>query len=249
MKNAVAVVLQRGAATGLHRKTMPARAPACGKRAEKLAREPKKAPPEISAVVRISASPGGGVTPPGPFGAPRPALIFAEGTVTQTCQPAPELASDWFQQHYTWLARRMGGKTGCRFGAEDIASEAFAQLLQRPGWQDTREPRALLTTIAQRLLYDIWRRRDLEEAYVAWAATQPQATLPSPEDRALILETLTTIDRMLDGLSAKARTAFLYSQLDGLTYPEIAQRLQVSVRMVQKYMTQAMRLCYLADLS
>jgi RNA polymerase sigma-70 factor (ECF subfamily) len=143
----------------------------------------------------------------------------------------------------------MGCKTGCRFGAEDIAAEAFAQLLQRPGWQDTREPRALLTTIAQRLLYDTWRRRDLEEAYMAWAATQPQATLPSPEERALILETLTSIDRVLDGLAPKARRAFLYSQLDGLTYPEIAERLQVSVRMVQKYMTQAMRLCYLAEAS
>ena len=169
--------------------------------------------------------------------------------MTQTCQPVTELASDWFRQHYAWLARRMGCKTGCRFGAEDIAAEAFAQLLQRPGWQDTREPRALLTTIAQRLLYDIWRRRDLEEAYMAWAATQPQATLPSPEERALILETLTSIDRVLDGLPPKARSAFLYSQLDGLTYPEIAERLQVSVRMVQKYMTQSLRLCYLAESS
>jgi len=169
--------------------------------------------------------------------------------VTQACEPANALASDWFQQHYAWLAGRMGRKTGCRFGAEDLASEAFAQLLQKPGWQNTREPRALLTTIAQRLLYEIWRRRDLEQAYLTWAADQPQATLPSPEERALLLEALTTIDRVLDGLPAKARTAFLYSQLDGLTYPEIAERLDVSVRMVQKYMTQALRLCYLADVS
>ena len=62
----------------------------------------------------------------------------------------------------------------------------------------------------------------------------------------MIFETLTSIYRVLDGLPPKARSAFLYSQLDGLTYPEIAERLQVSVRMVQKYMTQALRLCYLA---
>ena len=169
--------------------------------------------------------------------------------MTKVCQPGDDLESDWFQQHYVWLTGRMGRKTGCRFGAEDVASEAFAQLLQTPGWEATREPRALLTTIAQRLLYEIWRRRDLEATYMAWAATQPQATLPSPEERALILETLATIDRVLDGLSVKARSAFLYSQLDGLTYPEIAERLEVSVRMVQKYMTQALRLCYLADVS
>ncbi|AST34750.1 sigma-70 family RNA polymerase sigma factor [Ralstonia solanacearum] len=167
----------------------------------------------------------------------------------QACLLATDVASDWFRQHYAWLAGRMGRKTGCRFGAEDLASEAFAQLLQMPDWQGVREPRALLTTIAQRLLYDIWRRRDLELAYQAWAAAQPEATLPSPEERALVLEALATIDRLLDGLPVKARTAFLYSQLDGLTYPEIAERLNVSVRMVQKYMTQAMRLCYLAGVS
>lgn len=166
----------------------------------------------------------------------------------QACLPATEVASDWFRQHYAWLAGRMGVRRAA-VSAEDLASEAFAQLLQMPDWQGTREPRALLTTIAQRLLYDIWRRRDLELAYQAWAAAQPEATLPSPEERALVLEALATIDRLLDGLPVKARTAFLYSQLDGLTYPEIAGRLNVSVRMVQKYMTQAMRLCYLAGVS
>jgi RNA polymerase sigma-70 factor (ECF subfamily) len=169
--------------------------------------------------------------------------------VTQACLPANEQASDWFREHYAWLAGRVGRKTGCRFGAEDVVSETFMQLLQMPGWQGAREPRALLTTIAQRLLYEVWRRRDLERAYQAWAAALPEATLPSPEERALILETLTTIDRVLDGLPAKARIAFLCSQLDGLTYAEIAARLQVSVRMVQKYMTQALRLCYLAGAS
>lgn len=166
--------------------------------------------------------------------------------MTQTSQFARELASDWFEQHYVWLAGRMWRKTGCRFGAEDIASEAFLQLLERPDWQCTREPRALLTSIAQRLLYEVWRRRELEHAYLLWSATQPLATLPSPEDRAVMLERLVMIDRVLDGLTVKARRALLYSQLDGLTYPEISVLLGVSVRMVQKYMTEAMRRCYLA---
>ncbi|KAG1250324.1 hypothetical protein G6F68_012863 [Rhizopus microsporus] len=41
------------------------------------------------------------------------------------------------------------------------------------------------------------------------------------------------LDRLLDGLPPKARSAFLLSQLDGLTYPEIAQRLGVSLSSVQ----------------
>ena len=50
---------------------------------------------------------------------------------------------------------------------------------------------------------------------------------------------------MLDRLNPKARAAFLLSQLDGLTYAEIAAQLAVSERMVKKYMAQAMLQCLL----
>ena len=69
---------------------------------------------------------------------------------------------------------------------------------------------------------------------------------PSPEERALLLEALFAIDRALDGLSVKARTAFLYSQLDGLTYAEIGERLGVSASMVRQYMAKALACCYMA---
>ncbi len=39
---------------------------------------------------------------------------------------------------------------------------------------------------------------------------------------------------MLDGLNGKTREAFLLSQLDGLTYSEIAHKLGVSVSSVKK---------------
>jgi len=61
-----------------------------------------------------------------------------------------------------------------------------------------------------------------------------------------LIETLLEVDRLLDGLSAKAKAAFLYHQLDGLTYAQIAERLQVSVSRVQQYMADAFKRCYLA---
>ena len=42
------------------------------------------------------------------------------------------------------------------------------------------------------------------------------------------------------------REVFLLSQLEGLTYPQIAQRLQLSVNVVQKAMLKAYRHCYAA---
>ena len=58
------------------------------------------------------------------------------------------------------------------------------------------------------------------------------------------METLVAIDRLLDGLKPVVREAFLLSQLDGLTYPQIAERLGLSVSSIQQYMTQAFTHCY-----
>ncbi|MGG2141888.1 sigma factor-like helix-turn-helix DNA-binding protein [Symbiopectobacterium sp. RP] len=48
---------------------------------------------------------------------------------------------------------------------------------------------------------------------------------------------------MLSTLSAKARQAFLWGHIDGLTYQQVADRLAVCDRMVKKYMAQAMFAC------
>ncbi|WP_296259572.1 MULTISPECIES: sigma-70 family RNA polymerase sigma factor [unclassified Pseudomonas] len=151
-----------------------------------------------------------------------------------------------FKSDYGWLCTRVSRAMGCPHGAQDIASETFLRVLALPDPASIREPRALLTTIARRLMYEGWRRQDLERAYLETLAQAPQSAHPSPEDRLLLLETLAEVDRLLDGLSAKAKAAFLYHQLDGLTYMQIAELLQVSVSRVQQYMADAFKRCYLA---
>ena len=87
------------------------------------------------------------------------------------------------------------------------------------------------------------RRQDIERAYCEALAAQPETLAPSPEARALVLEALLQIDALLDGLPARVRRAFLLSQLEGLTYADIAGRLGVSLSMVKKYMLQAITHC------
>lgn len=108
-----------------------------------------------------------------------------------------------------------------------------------------REPRAYLTYIARHLLIDFFRRADLERAYLADLAQAPEELHPSPEEKAIVLQALQQIDRMLDGLSAKTRAAWLYSRLDGLTHPQIAALLGVSVPRVRQYLTKAATHAYL----
>lgn len=157
-----------------------------------------------------------------------------------------EFLSVVFRSDYRWLAERLRFRLGCGFHAEDVASEAFTQFAALPNLDTVREPRAMLTTIAQRVMYENWRRRDLERNYLDALAQMPESFHASPEERAMVIESLVAIDKALDGLSAKARAAFLYSQLDGLTYAEIGERLGISASMVRQHMAKALTNCYAA---
>jgi len=148
--------------------------------------------------------------------------------------------------HHNWLKSWLCRKLGCTHQAAELAQDTFVRLLLRPHAPD--KPRAYLLTIARRLMFDSWRRRDLERAWLEALANQPEALAPSEEERAIALETLCAIDALLDGLSTNARKAFLLSQLDGYTYARIAEELKVSVSRVRQYMTQAFTRCYLAQL-
>ncbi|WP_455926215.1 sigma-70 family RNA polymerase sigma factor [Pseudomonas putida] len=157
------------------------------------------------------------------------------------------LIAHWFRSEYRWLRSRVGRDIGCPHGAEDIAAETFARVLTLQDVFGVREPRALLSTIARRLMYEGWRRRDLEQAYRDTLLAQPENVYPSPEDLALVVETLLIVDQLLDGLSANAKVAFLHHQLDGMSYTEIAVHLGVSPSRIQQYMVQAFKRIYHAQ--
>lgn len=145
--------------------------------------------------------------------------------------------------HHGWLHGWLRRKLGCTHQAADLAQDTFVRALLAPRLDELREPRAWLTTVAHGLMVNHLRRQDLERAYLEALAAQPVPHAPSPEERAMVLETLHEIDALLDGLPPKARSAFLLSQLEGLKYADIATRLGVSVSMVKKYMLQAMTHC------
>lgn len=148
-----------------------------------------------------------------------------------------------FRAHYPWLCARLRQYLGATSSVEDIASEAFVQLLEAPGPVSIREPRALLTTIARRLVFQLWRRRDLERRHLDQLQHADQPSAPSPEDLAQLTQALHGLDRTLERLPGKVRATFLLSRVDGLTYPQIAAELGISLRSVSAYMSRSEALC------
>lgn len=163
--------------------------------------------------------------------------------------PADKILHALYRDHRGWLECWLRRRMGNAWDAADLSQDTFLRVLSSSQQiADLREPRAYLLTVGKRLLSNFYKRRSLEEAYLEALAQLPEDSVPSPEQRWLLLETLQALDELLNGLPALVRRAFLWSQLEGLGYREIAERLRVSERTVKRYMAQAYEHCLLVDL-
>jgi len=151
-------------------------------------------------------------------------------------------------EHHNWLVGWLRRRLGNIDHAADIAQDTFVRVLLKSAIEVIEEPRAYLTVIAKGLVANAHRRDALERTYLETLAVVPEALAPSQEYRAMLLETLFEIDAMLDQLPPKARSTFLLSQLEGLTYAEIAERLDISVRTVKRHMVLGFEQCLMFSL-
>lgn len=151
-----------------------------------------------------------------------------------------------YRDHRGWLLAWLRRNVACPQLAEDLSQDTFVRLLNRDELLTPREPRAFLVAIAKGLLFDYFRRAALEQAYLTELMLIPEDEQPSVEEQQMILDDLKAIDRLLGKLSTKARAAFLYNRLDGLSHAEIAGKLGVSVPRVRQYLAQGLRQCYIA---
>ena len=157
------------------------------------------------------------------------------------------LTTNLFVNHHPWLKRLIHQRSGNHTVAEDVASETFLQVLKLPALEAIDEPRAFLRTIATRILYKIWRRRDLEQACMETLATlySPDRH-SSPEEAALLIEAVQLIDQVLMSLSPKEREIFLLYKIERSTYAQISERHGLSISAVRRVVAKGLRLCLLA---
>lgn len=74
-------------------------------------------------------------------------------------------------------------------------------------------------------------------------AARPEAVAISEEDKAVIIETLMAVDKTLAGLGARTRRIFMMTQVDGLTYQQVADQLGLSLSSIKKHMIRALTEC------
>ena len=151
-----------------------------------------------------------------------------------------------YLDHHSWLTGWLRRKLGCPHSAADLAQDTFMRLLSARETPSIAEPRAFLTVVAKRVLFNHYRRQDLERAYLQALADMPEQLVPSEEERAIILQTLMELDQLLDGLPTPVKRAFLLAQVDGMSYADIGAQLGISIATVKRHLNKAALRCYFA---
>jgi RNA polymerase sigma-70 factor (ECF subfamily) len=145
-----------------------------------------------------------------------------------------------YQEHSSSLVRQLTRKTGCCELARELANETFLRLLRMaPGnLGRIEQPEAFLRHVSANLLRDWGRAKTLRER------SQPTLQIASDQqlDQVALLEsrdTLRRLEQAISKLRPRTRDIFLAHRIHGFTYAEIAERMGLSVKGVEKQMSKA----------
>lgn len=122
--------------------------------------------------------------------------------------------------------------------ASDLAQDVFLKVWEKQMKIDMDTAMRLLYKIAGDMFISQYRREKLELNYMA--ALSDDSLDFSPEDQLRYNEMFSIYTKALAALSEKQRTVFMMSRMEGLKYHEIADRLQLSVKAVEKRMNIAL---------
>ncbi|WP_227734239.1 RNA polymerase sigma factor [Yersinia proxima] len=139
--------------------------------------------------------------------------------------------------------------------ATDLSQDVFTLWLKRAKQTPVEHSRAFLFKIAHRVLIDHWRAAGKQRMALAQSHEDDEAEqemAPSGADPQHVLEQqqrLSRLEQALNSLSPRRREAFLMHRFDGLSQIEVAERMGISVSMVEKHIAGALLHCkrYVAE--
>lgn len=139
-----------------------------------------------------------------------------------------------------WLKRRVAAG----LEIDDVIHDLYARLVALPEVDHIRQPRQYAFRIAYSITVDHMRRaRIVPIASVERIEDIDVATgEPSAEQQLLVRDDLRRVREALASLPPLCRQAFLLRREDGLSQRETANRLGISEKTVEKYMTRSVRL-------
>ena len=143
-----------------------------------------------------------------------------------------------FDKNFDSIRNYIYFRSGDEELATDIAQDSFMKLWEKNLNYDEKPLKSLLYKIANDLFISKYRKDKVAQKYLM--KLEPSIDNHSPEAQLQYKELKMKYETALEDLSEKQRVVFLMSRMEGLKYHEIAERLDLSVKAVEKRMTNAL---------
>lgn len=123
--------------------------------------------------------------------------------------------------------------------ATDIAQETFLKIWEKRNKLQPEKIKGLLFKIANDIFVSHYRKE--KRSFEFFKHYQFDAISHSPEEQMAFEQLKGNYKKALASMPEKQRTVFLMSRVENLKYTEIAEMSEISVKAVEKRMTQALR--------
>jgi len=161
-------------------------------------------------------------------------------------KPDP-LSADAFRGFYADILHFLRKRTDNASDAADMTQDVFTQWLDYRDRAQVEQPRAFLFQMARNLLRDHWRRQQVRHSAHAEPPEHDAEPLSDERDDPMLaaqrLQRLEQLTAVLAELSPRRREALMLHRFEGLSQAQIAQRMGISVSMVEKHIAFALLHC------
>jgi RNA polymerase sigma factor (sigma-70 family) len=132
----------------------------------------------------------------------------------------------------------------CRETAEDIFQDTFIRYTNYPEKSQIENHRAFIFRIAANLSTDFQRRKQVRDRFVVRDVVDveaiPQQANQHPDQIIAARERLYTMMQVITALPPRCREVFVLRKLEGLSHAQIATRMAITPRMVEKHLHRAL---------
>lgn len=155
-------------------------------------------------------------------------------------------AADSVRGFYADILHFLRKRTDNANDAADMTQDVFTQWLDYRDRAKVEQPRAFLFQMARNLLRDHWRRQQVRQGVHNGLGGDSEPLADEQHDplpAAQRLQRLEQLKDVLAELSPRRREALMLHRFEGLSQAQIAERMGISLSMVEKHIAGALLHC------
>lgn len=148
-------------------------------------------------------------------------------------------------RHYDELVDHVRRRFGDAGFAREVVHDVCVHLLEKPAAAPARLPLALLRRISHNMAVDRCRAEDAQRSRVEATAVLPDAASDQP-DAARALDAQRELERLGEAIAAlppRCQAVFVMHKIHELPHAEVAQRLGISRKAVEKHLRLGLAAC------